>query len=108
MKKKHLQSRLDALEKKIGVDASPSLIICMEFAAPNGQFGGSRCDAYRADGGGRVWHILPGESQEAFHARVTTEMPKNRLGPSFVIFFSKGGDGIPPAPIDAPRLYRDP
>jgi hypothetical protein len=102
MVKRRLQSRLEALEQRVGVNAGPHVIISMEFVDPNGEIP----DSHSADGGGKVWHILPDETQDAFRERVATELPKTRVGPSYVIFFPKDdGDGVPPAPIGPPMAF---
>ena len=84
-----LASRLRRIKAARGVAAGskPLAPLVVRFVQPTGEFGGEVCRTDRAEAVGRVWHREPGESQEAFEARVLAELAEHGTGPFQVMMY---------------------
>ena len=82
-----LGNRLRRIEATRGVGAgseSPRSIV-VRFVRSTGEYGGEVCRTDRAEAAGRVWHREPGESEEAFEARVLAELDEHGVGSVLVV-----------------------
>lgn len=76
-----LDRRITALERK-SESANDGRVIVIRFV----EVGGVDAPVTELAHGGKTWHRLPDESEDAFHRRVLAEVPHGRSGTRVALF----------------------